>query len=232
MEKFIKKCPICKLEIEYKNNKALSQSIIRNSKCKNCNSIDISLRHTGKKFTKEHKKNLSKAKEKYKDFYRDRLIQINKNKKGKSLSETHKKNLSISKIGDKNPTKQKWVREKISNSLKIFHKNNPDATNNNKPWNINQYSDKFTDIELNVKNILDELQINSIHNKKIGRFWADFTIGNKIIEVDGEYWHNKEKDDKKDKFLIENGYIILRLKGKEIKKNINIIREKIIKFLK
>ena len=33
------------------------------------------------------------------------------------------------------------------------------------------------------------------------------------IEYDGEYWHNSERDKKKDKALIENGFIVFRVKG-------------------
>ena len=36
------------------------------------------------------------------------------------VSEETKKNISLSKMGDKNPTKQQWVREKISKSVKAL----------------------------------------------------------------------------------------------------------------
>jgi very-short-patch-repair endonuclease len=48
------------------------------------------------------------------------------------------------------------------------------------------------------------------------------------IEIDGVYWHKnkKEKDEKKDKYLLENGYRILRISEVEAN-NIKIIRAKI-----
>lgn len=63
---------------------------------------------------------------------------------------------------------------------------------------------------------------------KIGRFYADFYLPerNLIIECDGEYWHRSEKaktrDLKKDQFLLESGYKILRLQEDMIKKDVNL----------
>lgn len=249
MEKFIKKCPVCDTEIQYNKKALLRQSLKRNSKCNICYKEGVSLMFKGKQKTDEHKKKLSKLKKGI-NLSEEHKKNISIGGKGKKRTLEQKQNYKKSKTGDKNPSKQSWVRKKtsnsitklylekpeikqqISNSLKLFFENNPDILNNRKAWSINQFSDKFTSIELKVKNILDELCIENIHNKKIGKYWADFTIGNKIIETDGSYWHSKEKDDIKDEFLIKEGYCVLRLSEDDINKNIETVRSKIIEFCK
>jgi hypothetical protein len=56
----------------------------------------------------------------------------------------------------------------------------------------------------------------------------DFKCGDKVIEFDGDYWHQnekqQEKDKLKDKHLISNGYQVLRVKESDYKKN----KEKIV----
>jgi very-short-patch-repair endonuclease len=57
------------------------------------------------------------------------------------------------------------------------------------------------------------------------RRWVDFYLSeyNLIIEVDGDYWHekleNKEKDIQKDKIAKEYGYSTIRLPGNIVEKN-------------
>jgi very-short-patch-repair endonuclease len=57
--------------------------------------------------------------------------------------------------------------------------------------------------------------------KKFGRYYVDFMVGNFAIECDGEYWHSKLEDiisdSKKDKFLAARGHVVMRLTGKSIK---------------
>lgn len=53
------------------------------------------------------------------------------------------------------------------------------------------------------------------HNPKIGKYFPDFVIGNTIVEIDGEYWHDAEADAKRDLELKSLGYTILRIKAKD-----------------
>lgn len=53
------------------------------------------------------------------------------------------------------------------------------------------------------------------HNKKIDKFYPDFVIGSIIVEIDGEYWHDMEKDKIRDSILNSLGYIVYRIKSKE-----------------
>lgn len=65
--------------------------------------------------------------------------------------------------------------------------------------------------------------------------FVDFKCGNVIIEFDGEYWHSfthaKKRDKIKDKFLIRNGYSLLRIKEQEYLQNKQQTTEKCIKFI-
>mgnify|MGYP003641888982 CR=1 FL=1 len=64
---------------------------------------------------------------------------------------------------------------------------------------------------------------------------VDFKYGNKIIEFDGDYWHSKPEQIKKDKlrdeYLIGKGYKILRVKESEYKMGKDKTINECIKFL-
>jgi very-short-patch-repair endonuclease len=67
-------------------------------------------------------------------------------------------------------------------------------------------------------------------NKK--RYHIDFMLKNKIIEYDGEYWHNDiEKETAKNKFLKNKGYLVLHIKDSDYKKNPEKVIERCIEFL-
>lgn len=78
-----------------------------------------------------------------------------------------------------------------------------------------------------------------ISGKNNERFFLDFYIADtlKVIEFDGEYWHNKIKkvkirDKKKDDFLTENGYKLLRVKEEDFRKNPEKIINECLNFIK
>ena len=66
----------------------------------------------------------------------------------------------------------------------------------------------------------DWLTVNNVdfkHQQKVGNYYPDFVVnGNLIIEIDGEHWHNEEKDSLKDLFFEESGYTVFRIKAKEM----------------
>jgi very-short-patch-repair endonuclease len=71
-----------------------------------------------------------------------------------------------------------------------------------------------------VFDLFIDKKINFEHNKYIKPFWPDFVIENKlIIEIDGERWHDKEKDFQKDIFFRSLGYRVVRIPAKEVLKN-------------
>jgi very-short-patch-repair endonuclease len=60
------------------------------------------------------------------------------------------------------------------------------------------------------------------HQKKVLKYFPDFVIGNIIIEIDGENWHNEEEDRIRDEEISKEGYTVYRIKSKErIEQRIN-----------
>ena len=136
--------------------------------------------------------------------------------------------------GDKNPSKRKEVKEKISSSLIATYKARPEILENRKASGLNQYSGGYTSIEKSVADVLKMFRIPFIHNHRIGRFFADFLIlGNIVIECDGTYWHkDKKKDARKDAYLMEREYYVFRLSEERIKKDVYGCTKSIIEILK
>jgi very-short-patch-repair endonuclease len=64
---------------------------------------------------------------------------------------------------------------------------------------------------------------------------VDFKCGNRIIEFDGDYWHDNTKqkiiDKKRDEYLKSKGYNIMRIWESEYLKNKNKIINKCLKFI-
>jgi len=61
------------------------------------------------------------------------------------------------------------------------------------------------------------------HNAKIGKYFVDFLIGDIAIEIDGERWHDAQKDAIRDEKISLHGIKIFRFKAKEVLKNPSII---------
>jgi very-short-patch-repair endonuclease len=65
--------------------------------------------------------------------------------------------------------------------------------------------------------MLDALDVAYVQQQIIGKYAVDFLIADTplVLECDGAYWHSKpgaaEKDARKDAFLREQGYAVLRL---------------------
>jgi len=88
--------------------------------------------------------------------------------------------------------------------------------------------------------VLDNNGLKYQREVKIGKYFADFLIGNLVLEIDGkqhEYEERKIKDREKDKYLISNGYEVYRIKWKnpvtlDNKKYISIEIEKLLEIIK
>ena len=81
--------------------------------------------------------------------------------------------------------------------------------------------------------LLDQLNINYIHEYKVGKWFIDFAVVDKklALEIDGkqhQFPERKASDEKKDAYLIENGWKILRIPWKKITKE---VREELISKL-
>lgn len=82
---------------------------------------------------------------------------------------------------------------------------------------------------------LNEEYMFFIHEDWCKVFSVDFKFGNKIIEFDGDYWHGNDKqkeiDNKRDKYLMNRGYVVLRIKESDFKKNKNKVIKKCKRFI-
>jgi very-short-patch-repair endonuclease len=64
-----------------------------------------------------------------------------------------------------------------------------------------------------IFDLLTNSNIAFEHQKKVNKYYPDFTIGNIIIEVDGDWFHrDKEKEEKRDVILIAEGYEVHHFK--------------------
>lgn len=99
--------------------------------------------------------------------------------------------------------KSEW-RKKLHELQPSTHPNRKLANNKNKM----SYPEKV------AYEHLQSLGITFEHNKHIEKYWVDFCIENVIIEIDGEYWHDREKDTMRDEELRLMGYVVYRIPAK------------------
>jgi len=110
--------------------------------------------------------------------------------------------------------------------------------------------DKYPEIDTLPEKITEKLLIEfKLKYKKkinIGYYNCDFIINNKVIEVQGDYWHanpnkyknhdkiqekNYNRDKRKLKYLNNNGYKVLFLWENDLKNNINECKFKLKNFI-
>jgi len=95
-----------------------------------------------------------------------------------------------------------------------------------------------TSIELIVKNLLDVLKIDYEFQYNFNdKFLCDFAIVDKkiIIECDGDYWHNREDNKKRDKaknaYITKCGWQMVRFWEHDINDNIQDVKDSIMKLV-
>lgn len=125
---------------------------------------------------------------------------------------------------------ERWLRpgerEKISETTKAAMANitNTDAYREALAAGMAKSRKKYkgTDIEIIVEALLQALGVTFEAQKHVGHWVADFYIPshNLILECDGDYWHSsewaKDRDMRKDRYLTEKGYKVLRILGSQI----------------
>lgn len=82
-----------------------------------------------------------------------------------------------------------------------------------KARNIKSYAEIFFETVLNNNHIVYERE------KKVGKYFLDFVIGNLDLEIDGkqhQYKDRKQSDILRDDFLTKEGYFVYRIKWNEI----------------
>lgn len=124
-----------------------------------------------------------------------------------------------------NPSKNPITKEKIRNSLIKLYNKHPE-----KLLNARLKRNQMTLIEKKVSEYLDELGISYEWNKYVKTIntfrFPDFKIGNLIIECDGLYWHNKQKDkdESRQRELEALGFKVIRFNDKQILKNFDEVK--------
>ena len=96
--------------------------------------------------------------------------------------------------------------------------------------NIKSYAERF------FETVLNNNKIKYNREKKVGKYFLDFVIGNIDLEIDGKqhkYKDRKESDTIRDEFLRKQGYFVYRIAWNEIKTNEGkqIMKDKIELFL-
>lgn len=160
----------------------------------------------GKPLSPEAKKKLGIASKKLWEENRDFLME--------KLKEAH----SNPEEKERKSRKSKEYWELLSDEEKATH-----------PWVIAgqeaSFMVKMSSLERAIATELDLIGIDYIHQKRIGRYVADFFLEKYglLVECDGEHWHERpetmEKDIRRDAYMRERGYETIRLKGKDIKSN-------------
>jgi hypothetical protein len=136
----------------------------------------------------------------------------------KETNETVRKiSILVSKntIGKPGRPQSEETKKRISESRKRFLKLHPELHPNRI---LAGNRSKWTYPERIASNWFDKNNISFEYNKKIDKFFPDFTIESKklIIEIDGEQFHkDKSYDKNRDKILSELGYTIIRIDSKE-----------------
>jgi very-short-patch-repair endonuclease len=114
-------------------------------------------------------------------------------------------------------TSEYWTEERRqlkSAEKKELYASNPDAHPNRK---LAGNRNKMTYPELVAYNWFCDNSIQVELQKKVDKFYTDFCVGNYIIEIDGEKWHEpgNEKDRLRDEVLTSLGYTVFRIRSKE-----------------
>ena len=107
------------------------------------------------------------------------------------------------------------------------------ADGTHKGWttrNIKSYAERF------FETVLNNNKIKYNREKKVGKYFLDFVIGNIDLEIDGKqhkYKDRKESDTIRDEFLRKQGYFVYRIAWNEINTNEGkqMIKDKIELFL-
>ena len=121
--------------------------------------------------------------------------------------------LSIIKKGQPFPFIWTDEKRKAQSEWRIkLHREHPECHPNRRLANNRS---KMSYPEKVAFDFLTSLGIVFEHQKKIGRYYPDFVIGDLIIEIDGAQWHDSIRDSKRDEELNNLGFKIFRIDSKQ-----------------
>jgi very-short-patch-repair endonuclease len=213
----MQKCSICKKEFKLKGKQMLSHE----KACKHLNSV----------------------KNEIIDLYVNQLFSINDlRKKFKIHSETIRK-LLADKIRNQSDARRVSIikypfkhteesKQKLREKRLLFMKNNPEQTAWRKK-NLSYPERLFLD-KITLENWGEKYRIE--REWSVFPFFIDFAFLNEkvAVEIDGsqhQLEERKNQDEKKDKHLKENGWVVVRVTESEVKKNLNTFLFELEKIL-
>lgn len=209
-KKWTKNCPKCNKEQFYKSKKSFWNANKLNSICTSCKNKGKNNPFYGKKHTSQHKDKLSSI-QKVEGSFRYKNFGGNPKKTNKICKKCN--------IGFKTVYSNKSVYCSYKCALK-----------DNFGFNFN----KMSKPEIEVEKYLKDNNIEYKYNYELCGKLYDFYIPsiNTLIEVDGIYWHGKNKkindlnetqvrnrknDQIKDRLAVDNGYNLIRIWEDEVK---------------
>jgi very-short-patch-repair endonuclease len=80
-------------------------------------------------------------------------------------------------------------------------------------------------VEAIMREALTRAGIPFAQEVKAGRYRIDFLINSRIaLEIDSEFWHSlpgtREKDARKDQFLLSQGFVVVRVNEETVRENV------------
>ena len=169
---------------------------------------------------------------------------ISENSKKRMADPNSKFNSLECKKKQSNSMKRRWVDPNSTiNSSECKHKKSeslkkafstPEHKERMRQHRLHQRMPRNgTSIERAIEGVLDELEVAYFSGLPFGRFQYDEFLPKYdiLIECDGDYWHSLpkviESDKKKNIIAKENGYLLLRFTGTEIRKDIEYCKDTI-----
>lgn len=120
------------------------------------------------------------------------------------------------------------TKEKMSKFRIQYYKDHPEEHPNRK---LSNNRNNWTYPERLAAEWFELNGIEFLYNKKVLDYYPDFLIGDIIVEIDGERWHSSEEsilnDTKRDDILKNNGYVVYRIKAKNVLNNLEQILNKL-----
>jgi len=198
----------------------------------------MSAAHKGKKFTEEHCEQIRKRmigntpwnKGRKGVYSKETIEKLKKAGRKKTFSQEHRQNISKANKGRYGYFKGHKHTSASKDKMSIAGK---------KVWaarDIQERRDYLknvwlmrpanpSSIEISIRKVLDSLNITYQTGKRISPYFPDIFIpcANLVIECDGDYWHSrpeaKEKDTKRDTFMRDKGYEVVRIWERDIREN-------------
>lgn len=123
--------------------------------------------------------------------------------------------------GRKNPQRSEWCKK--------YYEEHPEKH----PNFIMASKGYETSIERIMRQALESENIEFEAQYPVKRYFIDFAIPsrNLAIEVDGAYWHDKERDAQRDAILTANGWRVLRFSEHRVRKEIHACISEILALL-